>query len=138
MRLLKLLNTNDLKIDIQKKIHLLNINVNINFDNDTQSGYEGTYVFSDKQGYHYVETERGNEIVHKVTDDVFEINYWVLEPIVSRIAFDFEAKNRLASEDSRKIVFKKKLELFSSIGKNYKKREEIEQDEILEMFPFKK
>ncbi|WP_353949239.1 Imm63 family immunity protein [Sporolactobacillus sp. Y61] len=126
-----------MKKEINPKIKTLNYYSNEIYFSHPNLGYDGSYIYSDAQGYHYVETERGEKTTHKVTDDVFEISYWVLEPIVSEIAFNFESKNRVYGEDSRKLAFRKKLELFSLIGENFKKREEIEQSEILKRVPYK-
>jgi hypothetical protein len=137
LRLLKLLDTTGLRKEINPKIKIFNSYSDQIHFSQSDLGYDGTYIYSDAQGYHYVETERGEKTTHKVTDDVFEISYWVLEPMVSELAFNFEAKNRVYGEDSRKLAFRKKLELFALVGENFKKREEIEQSEILKRIPYK-
>ena len=36
---------------------------------DNNLGSEGLYIFMNQQGYHFVYSERGTEITHKVTDN---------------------------------------------------------------------
>jgi hypothetical protein len=106
------------------------------FEKNTERSPEGTYVFSDSQGYHYVYSERGSESIHKITDDTFEIRYWVVSPIVFTIAGFFERQNRIQGEDIRRLLFEKALEVMSTIGTSYRKRTEIYIDEVLKLHPY--
>ena len=103
---------------------------------NTSNSQEGEYVFSDNQGYHYVYSERGTESMHKTTDDLFEISYWVLDSIITSMAFDYELRHRIPNQDCRRIAFEKRLELLDYIGSNYRKRGEIEVDQILKANPY--
>ena len=57
---------------------------------------------------------------------------------VSDMASDYERINRPPSKNvhDRKIWFDKQLELMALLGSNYKKRCEIEIDEILKVAPY--
>ena len=110
--------------------------VEIVFGKKSPAEYEGPYAYADEEGYHYVVSERGKIVEHKITDDLFEISYWILQSEVFQIALNFEVRNRMKSQDIRKLLFEKKLELLDKIGKNYRKREEIRIDEILKANPY--
>ena len=99
---------------------------------------EGIYIFADIMGYHYVGiNERGEERRHKVTDDIFEICFWVFNDQTSLMSTEFEVNNRKGDqEDHRRSSFAKRLELLGEIGANYKKRGEIAIDEILKIAPY--
>lgn len=106
------------------------------FTKNSSGSEDGTYIFSDQQGYHFVNSERGNEIKHKVTDNLFEITFWTINYLVGIIAFDLMEKNIKKGENQRKYIFKQRINLLERIGNNYKKAGEIEIDEILKENPF--
>lgn len=140
MKLMKMLTTHELENEIIKLIKKLQkcdeVNVDLIFKKNIEKGEDGIYVFAYNRGYHYVISERGCELTHKVTDDVFEICYWAIYPLALRMSFDYECKNRKSLNDSRQVAFGKLLEYLSELGTNYKKRGEIEIDEILKVNPY--
>lgn len=71
------------------------------------------------------------------TDSLFEISYWIFKYQTSVMTFNYERKNRIKGVDSRRVAFKKQLELMGNIGFEYKKRIESEIDEILKLHPFR-
>lgn len=98
--------------------------------------FEGAYAYADNEGYHYVILERGKISEHKVTDDLFEISYWILESEVFSMAVKFELNNRINNQDSRRLIFMKQLELLNEIGEEYRKRDEMNIEEILKKNPY--
>ena len=139
MRMVNMLTTRELEVEISKKVEILKscdeISIDLIFERNIEKGEEGVYVFADNQGYHYVISERGCELTHKVTDDVFEISFWVLYPLTLRMSFNYERKNR-NNHNSRQVAFEKMLEYLSTLGINFRKRGEIEIDEILKVNPY--
>lgn len=108
----------------------------VSFFNEIPQKFEGEYCYSDSVGYHYCFSERGELGIHKITDDLFEISYWILETSLFEMAENYEANNRIQGQDFRRLLFKKILEYFAAIGDNYKKMCEIKFDEILKNAPF--
>ncbi len=139
MSMVNMLTTRELEIEILKKVEILKaydeISIDLIFKRNIEKGVEGVYVFADNQGYHYVISERGCELTHKVTDDVFEISFWVLYPLTLRMSFEYERRNR-NNHNSRQVAFEKMLEYLSTLGTNFRKRGEIEIDEILKVNPY--
>lgn len=111
-------------------------NLNIYFSTGTPHNIEGTYTYSDELGYHYVFTEKGKIRLHKITDDLFEITYWIFKDLIHCIASKYEGENRIEKQDFRRLLFAKELELFEIVGENYRKRFEIAVDEILKNYPY--
>lgn len=101
------------------------------FQKNIKSGEDGVYVFSDEKGYHYVISERGEEIVHKLTDQVFEISFWTVYPFVINESFEYERMHRKGNVDSRKIAFERQFETLKILGDDYVKRGEIEINKLL-------
>ena len=107
------------------------------FEEDTPCSIEGIYVFADSGGYHYVLSERGSKSIHKVTDDLFEIRFWVVGPLAFEMAVQFERKNRVSGLDERELVHYKYLELLDNVGANFKRRGEIVVSEALKLRPYR-
>ncbi|MBC1398787.1 Imm63 family immunity protein [Listeria fleischmannii] len=108
----------------------------IYFEKPLSGGKDGRYVFADDEGYHYIVCERGERMVNKLTDDLFDVKFWTIYPIVVSLSFEFASKYNLsAEEDPRVIAFPKQIEYLKEIHPNFAKRGEIEQDEILRNNP---
>lgn len=105
------------------------------FSSETR-GAEGFYIFSDEKGYHMVYSERGCESTHKITDNLFEITFWVADALIGNIAFRSLGKDSDEMADQRKFLFEQELKLFEKLGPNYKKAAEIRIDEILKEYPY--
>lgn len=139
MRLMKMLNSEELEIEIKNGISkvpdIKNIS-DLKFEKNIPNGEDGIYIFGDLKGYHYVVMERGVENIHKLTDDVFEICFWCFFELTSNAAFDYEFKNRDDRLNYREVAFNKLIEYLSLIGDNFKKRGEIEIDNILKVNPY--
>ncbi|WP_439444158.1 Imm63 family immunity protein [Listeria aquatica] len=139
MRPLEFLKTTELQEKIIEDLNKIkgqeDLEKQLNFKEPVIGSEEGRYVFADTQGYHYIVSERGQKIVNKVTDDLFDIKFWVIYPIVVTISFDFSAENSQNNDDPRIVAFPKQLALLKEIDQNLFKRGEIEQDEILKTNP---
>lgn len=70
-----------------------------------------------------------------MTDDVFEICFWCFFNLTSNAAFDYEFDNRDDTLNYRKFAFNKLLEYLNLIGENFKKRGEIEINNICREYP---
>lgn len=132
------MDTKNLEIYLLKEIKPIRDLINLqdfHFEKNSPGSEEGTYIFSDQQGYHFVYSERGSETKHNVTDNLFEITFWVINSLVYSIAFDLLKKNVKKVENQRKYLFEQQLILLEKVGSNYKKAGEIEIDEILKKNP---
>lgn len=110
--------------------------LNVLFTNNPPINFEGVYAYSDKAGYHYASIERGVMNMHRITDDFFEISYWIYSDTTFNMAVEYEYRNRKKNHDPRRIYFEKQLELLELIGASYRKRGEIAVDEILKIAPY--
>jgi hypothetical protein len=110
--------------------------LNVEFANEMPHGMEGIYCYADTDGYHYRYVERGTVQKHEITQDLFEITYLVIESCVFSMAVKYERKHRINNQDSRRIIFKKELQLFDVIGEDYRKKAEVEIKDVLREHPF--
>lgn len=96
----------------------------------------GVYVEVDGKGYHYVNSERGNEYERHTTKDIQELLYWLLKDITSQIASDHELSNRIPYADSRRLWFKKWVELMGIIDPEFHRKLEDELNKTLKEAPY--
>jgi hypothetical protein len=73
----------------------------------------------EKNGYHYVILEKGQEIKHQVTKNLDELLYWTFKDITFEMACDYEVKNRIEGQDFRRLLFDKQLELINLINEEF-------------------
>ena len=97
---------------------------------------DGASIYEDNGNYHYVCMERGNENKHFVEPNIKEILYYVFNDITFLLAIKYELEHRKGKEDSRKILFKKQLELLGMIDKKYQGMREKIIAEVLEKAPY--
>lgn len=97
---------------------------------------QGTYSYSDGDKYHYVEKEKGKVISHRITEDIEEIIYWILNLVFRRYSFIYEQKNRIDGIDVRRTAFDKQLEIHKILGKYYYNRKKEDIDKILNEHPY--
>ena len=111
--------------------------LNIHFEKVPPVNFEGEFCYTDEKGYHYGGiSDRGEILRDNTTYSLFEVSYWAMSGVVGTIASEFERKNRVPEQDIRRILFDKKLELLAVLGENYRKRGEIDIDEILKIAPY--
>lgn len=100
-------------------------------------GYpDGEYCFSDKEGYHYRCLERGMVIFDKITKDIFDITYWVLNRQFSWLSYQYEKNNRIHGQDNRRLMFYKRIQYFSELGEEYGTKIQSEISQILKKAPY--
>ena len=85
---------------------------------------------------HYVVVERGQELERLSTKDEDELLYWIFAGVTFSMAVAYELKNRIYSQDARRIMFGKQEELLGKLSQNWKQREIGEHKKILEKNPF--
>lgn len=86
--------------------------------------------------YYYVVTERGVELERKQTTDPDEILYWLISDITFYMSSDYELNHRIESEDCRRQLFKKDVELLNGIESHWAEKKKKEYESILKTNPF--
>jgi len=86
--------------------------------------------------YSYVITERGSEFERRNTESQDQILYWLTSDTVFDLACKFELHNRVAGQDSRRLMFAKKIELMSLVDPAWGERKANEHQGILSKHPF--
>ena len=61
----------------------------IHYREESTNDYEGTFIYSDVKGYHYVYMDKNSVRAHQLTQDLFDISYWVLDDYVYHYASDY-------------------------------------------------
>ncbi len=110
--------------------------ITVHFAKTTPHGTPGDFCYSDGIFYYYGGIGDRGALTLEKTSSLFEVTYWIFEFHTSEMAFDYEKKHRIEGKDCRRIAFQKQLELIGFIGEDYRKRAEIEINEILKEHPF--
>jgi hypothetical protein len=95
-----------------------------------------SHVEVDEVSYHLVTVERGQELERKSTTELDELLYYIFVDATSDIAGNFELKNRIEDQDSRRIAFSKQIELMHSINSDFGQKVELYLSKILEKYPY--
>ena len=96
----------------------------------------GPHIEVDSLGYHYVLAEKGDELSRETTTEIQELLFLVFDSITSGMSFSYELKNRIQTQDSRRIAFHKKIELLDKLNPEWAKRAKKKIDEILCKYPY--
>lgn len=98
------------------------------------AGY--SHVEVDARGYHLVTVERGEELEHFTTNDHDDLLYHIFEDVTFDLACAYELDHRIETQDCRRIIFRKQVELLSQLSEGWGRRQTQEQEEILREDPF--
>ncbi|MBU3130148.1 Imm63 family immunity protein [Clostridium tagluense] len=90
-----------------------------------------------KSAYHYVISEKRQEIKHQVTKNLDELLYSTFKYITFEMACDYEVRNRMEGQDFRRLLFNKQLELINLISEEFSLLLKTEIEVILKKYPFK-
>ena len=112
------------------------IPITVHFRENRPKDAAGIFCFSDSQGYHFCEIERGIVKQDIFTQSLFEISFLAIEDHVFWMSVNYEAKHRIPNQDSRRLMFSKRLQIYSAIGPEYAAKAMQEIQETLEKAPF--
>jgi hypothetical protein len=88
-------------------------------------------------GFHFVVSERGEEYERVVSRDAKEILYLVFEPIAFSMASSYEVEHRVPGVDSRRLLFKRQLELLGQLDSSWQRRCKKKQRDVLRRHPYR-
>lgn len=86
--------------------------------------------------YFYVVTERGSEFERRVTKVPDELLSWFVRDLTYEIAGSWELTHRIPSQDSRRLRFKKHVELLRGINDSWADQQQAHYDDVLTRKPF--
>lgn len=102
-----------------------------------QSRQDGTPHIEVGDAYFFVTCERGSEFERRRTTDIDELLFWVFSTVTFSMSSDWEVRNRLAGEDSRRQLFAKQIQLLANLSADWAEREDAEHGRILAEYPFR-
>jgi len=86
--------------------------------------------------YFRVVTERGAEFERRETKDPEELLSWFVCDLTLEIAGTWELKNRIPSQDFRRLLFKKHVELLRGINPTWADQQQAQYEDVLTQHPF--
>ena len=101
------------------------------FDTGTPGGRDGSFCYSDRDGYHYGGIERGELRTNVVTKNLSETVFWILSSDIFLMAVDYERAHRIKGQDFRRQMFQKRKQYWNLLGPEYAEQAEKEITDIL-------
>jgi hypothetical protein len=86
--------------------------------------------------YFYVIAERGQELNRYAALELDELLYHVFSDVTFELSMKYELAHRIGTQDSRRIHFRRQVELLSMLSSAWAERESQEHEEILKRHPF--
>jgi Immunity protein 63 len=86
--------------------------------------------------YHYVNTERGVELLRRVTNSEDELLFWLAKAAIFPEAVQWELQNRTPGQDSRRLLFARELELIGSMNDTWVDKLRSEFNKVLKQHPY--
>ena len=98
---------------------------------------DGTpYIKINNNEYLYIVEERGMELERRITANIDVLLYWIMSDVIFFLASQYELENRAEGFDSRRLMFKKEVELFKVLKKDWANITEMRINRILEEAPY--
>ena len=98
---------------------------------------DGTpYIKINNNEYLYIVEERGMELERRRTANIDVLLYWIMSDVIFFLASQYELENRAKGFDSRRLIFKKEIELFKVLKKEWGNITETRINQILEETPY--
>ena len=94
---------------------------------------EGASIYVTPSQYHYIIFERGKIIKHYKIENIL---YPLFKTITINLASKYELEHRNGHEDTRKLRWKKQLELLKIVDTEFYEKRKKEIEEILKTFPY--
>lgn len=94
------------------------------------------HIEVDEVNYHFVIVERGKENKRVSTPDLDHLLYLVFECVTFSLAGRYEVNHRIQTQDCRRIMFQRQIELLSELSGAWGKRRVQELDLVLRKHPF--
>jgi hypothetical protein len=94
------------------------------------------HIEVDSRAYHWVVVERGEEQTRFTTPKFDELLYRVFKSVTFDVACAHELAHRVESQDSRRLMFQRQVELLGRLSESWALREAQDHDRILREHPF--
>lgn len=88
------------------------------------------------EAYHWIVTERGQELDRRTTRDLDELLYVIFQSVSFSMAMNIEVRHRRKGEDARRQLFEVQLSLLDRLRPAWAARRRAELDEVLAGNPF--
>lgn len=107
----------------------------------TTPGHDGSaHCEVDDVAYHYVVTERGQEIERRSSSDPDEMLYWLISDVTWGMAINYELQNRETAStkriDGRRVWMPYHVELLQKVDQQWADRKQAEYDATLSTHPY--
>ncbi|MDR3577981.1 MAG: Imm63 family immunity protein [Anaerolineaceae bacterium] len=131
-----MLTLNDVKDQVDQLARVINVPGELLPTYGSSIDFAHPHIEIHGPSYHYIIIERGQELDNKRTFELYELLYWIFQHVTFSMASTYELEHRKPHVDTRRLLFSYQLDLLNNLNKNWKKRRELEIEEILKHHPY--
>ncbi len=106
------------------------------FDTGTPDGRDGSFCYSDNEGYHFGVNERGALRLNVVTKNLSEVVFQLLWSDILWMAVEYEHAHRIKGQDFRRLMFQKMMQYWNLLGPELAEQAEKKITDTLKQSPF--
>ncbi len=95
------------------------------------------YIVIRGDTYYYLANDRDVVTINRQTASLQELLYWIFDEITYQMGAAYELEHRVPDLDSRRLIFKKQLDLLQKIDPEWKQLKQQEIKDILGKHPYR-
>ena len=118
-----MLSLEEIKNEVDRLASIINVPLKLLPTYGYSDDFARPYIDVNSRGYHFIIVERGEELQHKITQELDVLLYWIFEGITFSMAANYEFNNRIENVDSRWTIFKKQEELLAALNKIWQQKQ---------------
>ncbi len=103
----------------------------------TRPSHDGApHIEYSHNAYHFIVTERGQELERRTSAEIDDVLYWLLSGDTFGMACRHELAHRREGIDGRRVIFHRQVALLQQLNPDWAVRKQTEIDAILTQHPF--
>jgi hypothetical protein len=93
----------------------------------------GSYIEVNGAGYHLIQYQERSRshASHIITQDINHLLYLIFEKITFEMACEYELAHRVASQDPRRVLFPRQIDLLSQLSERWGKLQSLKHEAAL-------
>jgi len=126
----------EIKVDVDRLAGIIGAPENILPTYGWCEGSARPHIELDDRGYHYVVSERGQELQRITTWNLDTLLGHIFDSVSFGMAAKYELHHRIQGQDSRRLLWKRQLELLRILSPEWAALRSSEIDDILQKHPY--
>ena len=125
-----------IKAEVDRLSAIIGVGAGLSPTYGTSEDFARPHIEVDERFYYYVVVERGQELDRKWALSLDSLLEFIFDDITFGMAFSYELKHRIETQDCRRIGFAKQIELLERLNPRWAERKAARHQAILREHPF--